>query len=177
MPIKQARFLDVKSAEDRSQFGLRVLTTRRWLRGCARTDIDVWLPDAGPSLALLTAYRKGDVDWSAFAARYQQEQRAATTCRIVRYANGKQVSDTPVPMSPLKVLEGLQKELGAVTVMYWEDTENQEPKKCHRHLLVAMMEPEPEVVPTWHEIFSQDVIEAEAVKNGIPLAFARKRRG
>ena len=48
---------------------------------------------------------------------------------------------------------------------------------CHRHLLVAMMEPEPEVVPTWHEIFSQDVIEAEAVKNGIPLAFARKRRG
>jgi hypothetical protein len=98
---------------------------------------------------------------------------------LLRYINGDRArhTDEVIQRSPLSVLQEIEEEHGLATVLCWEDTENQEPKKCHRHLLVAMMQPEPEVLPTWHEIFAQDVIESETVKNGIPVQVVRKRRG
>jgi uncharacterized protein YeaO (DUF488 family) len=132
--IKEARFLDIKNAVDRSQFGHRVLTTRRWLRGCSRSDIDCWLPDAGPSLTLLEEYRKGTIDWTTFSERYIAEQRTATSCRVVRYVDGGKVSDVVEQRSPLMVLHGIEEAHRMATVICWEDTETE----CHRHLLVAM---------------------------------------
>lgn len=176
MPIREARAADVAAMTDRSVLGASILVMRKWprTRGFNRFSVDYWLPDLGPSLILLEAYRKGDIDWPAFAERYIAEQRSATTCRVVRYANGKQINDYSVPISPIQYLRRQESENGLVTVICWEDTENQEPKKCHRHLLVAMMQPE--ALPTWHEIFAQDVIEVEAVKDGIPVQVVRRKR-
>jgi hypothetical protein len=44
------------SQEERAVYGLRVLTMHKWPRGVRRSDIDVWMPGAGPSIELLTAY-------------------------------------------------------------------------------------------------------------------------
>jgi uncharacterized protein YeaO (DUF488 family) len=51
----------------------RVLVMRRWPRGIARGAVDQWEPDLGPSIALLSAYQAGEVEWDAFAERYRSE--------------------------------------------------------------------------------------------------------
>jgi uncharacterized protein YeaO (DUF488 family) len=53
--------------------GHRLLIMRRWPRGIKKTAVDSWEPDLGPSLPLLTDYRKGKIDWPALAKRYRQE--------------------------------------------------------------------------------------------------------
>jgi uncharacterized protein YeaO (DUF488 family) len=59
MSILQASIYDLKklSPTDRASYGLRVLTTRYWLRGVGKRDLDYWIPDAGPSKWLLAALR------------------------------------------------------------------------------------------------------------------------
>lgn len=142
MAIKEARIYDVKKMPDQSVYGLRVLTMRKWPQGFSRKHVDVWLPDAGPSVELLSAYRNNPLSWSwaQFAKNYEYEQKHQQTCRIVRYVNGERVSDEPVSRSPLNVLRELEEAFGTVTVMCWEDTKDQDVKMCHRHLLVAMCE-------------------------------------
>lgn len=179
MSIKESRVATVATMSDRSSLGVSILAMRKWprTRGFNRFSVDYWLPDLGPSLGLLEAYRKGLIGWTAFAERYKDEQRAATQCRVVRYINGNRARNEHevVQRSPLAVLREIEEAHGLATVLCWEDTEHQEPKKCHRHLLVKLVESKPEVLPTWHEIFAQDVIEAEAVKNGVPVQVVRRR--
>ncbi len=55
--------------------GHRLLIMRRWPRGIKKTAVDTWEPDLGPSLPLLTDYRKGKIDWPALAQRYRQEMK------------------------------------------------------------------------------------------------------
>ena len=94
MPIKEARAADVAAMKDRRSLGVTILATRRWLRvkGLTKNSIDFWIPDLGPSLFLLEAYRKGDIDWTTFAERYKAEQQAATTLpyrEVQRWYQGK----------------------------------------------------------------------------------------
>ena len=51
----------------------RVLVMRRWPRGIPKGAVDQWEPDLGPSVALLSVYRAGDVPWDEFAAGYRWE--------------------------------------------------------------------------------------------------------
>lgn len=138
--IKEARVAIVKKMEDQSSLGQRILTMRKWPQGFAKTNVDFWIPDLGPSLDLLTAYQKKLIDWAEFSLCYKAEQRSATSCRVVRYINGNRARNAHevVQRAPLAVLREIEEEHGTATVLCWEDTENQEPKKCHRHLLVAM---------------------------------------
>ena len=48
---------------------------RRWPRGVRKDAVDHWMRDLAPSVELLRAYRAGEVDWDAFAARYLEEMR------------------------------------------------------------------------------------------------------
>ena len=60
--------------------GLRLLVMRFWPRGVAKTQVDVNLPDLGPSPELIRAYKDGKLDWPAFARAYGKEmagQKAA----------------------------------------------------------------------------------------------------
>lgn len=52
---------------------MRILVMRHWPRGIPAEAIDLWVPDAAPSEALLTAYHAG-MAWDEFRARYLAEQ-------------------------------------------------------------------------------------------------------
>lgn len=136
MPIKEARAADVAAMEDSKSLGLRVLVMRKWprMRGFTKNSVDLWLPDAGPSLSLLESYRKGDIAWLTFAERYKEEQRSATSCRVVEYSEGVKVRDEVLQRSPLAHLRAMEWAFEDVTVICWENTDTE----CHRHLLVAL---------------------------------------
>ena len=53
----------------------RVLVMRRWPRGVAKTRVQEWLRDLGPSDGLLDSYQQGagTIDWPAFEAAYLEE--------------------------------------------------------------------------------------------------------
>jgi uncharacterized protein YeaO (DUF488 family) len=165
--IKEARIYDVIASPDLSVYGLRVLTTRKWVRGVRKSDIDVWLPDAGPSESLLSDWREKRITWQQFTERYPAEQESQQTCRIVRYANGERTYDIPDSRSPLDVLRELEEAFGTVTVMCWEDT----PCECHRHILVEMSKSLAQVM---RENFAQEQLEAGAIKSGVPVSVVRK---
>lgn len=136
--IRECRVATVATMTDRSALGASILGMRKWprTRGFNRFSVDYWLPDLGPSLALLETYRKGTIDWAAFAERYKDEQRSATQCRVVRYINGNRARNPRevVQRSPLSVLREIEEEHGLATVLCWENTTCE----CHRHLLVAL---------------------------------------
>ena len=67
--IKTKRIYEPSHASD----GHRLLIMRRWPRGIKKTAVDSWEPDLGPSLPLLSDYRKRRIDWPALAQRYRQE--------------------------------------------------------------------------------------------------------
>lgn len=132
--ITEASVYAVKRMPSDAQqsLGLRVLIMRHWPRGIARQTVNVWLPDAGPSVDLLDAYNDGLVKWDEFEARYRQEQESLTYCRVVTYASDRMVSDAWVPLSPMQLLRDLEQQHGTVTVMCRERAG----EHCHRHIVV-----------------------------------------
>jgi uncharacterized protein YeaO (DUF488 family) len=134
MPIRECRAADVAAMSDRSSLGVTVLATRKWLRlrGFNKECVDIWMPDAGPSIDLLTAYRGGLVSWPEFSLFYKDEQRHATTCRVVRYDGKDIASDDVLDYGPLAVLGELEDAHGDVSVLCWEES------LCHRFLLVDL---------------------------------------
>jgi len=135
--IRQASIYSLKQLPpcDRAAYGQRVLTTRFWLRGVSRQDVDYWLPDAGPSAHLLRALRSGQVSPETALVRYEDEQRYQRACRVVHYEEGQCTCDQVVAYSPLHVLRQLEREHGTITLLCWEP----EPSPCHRHRLRALL--------------------------------------
>lgn len=136
--ILQASIYDVKRRPPEQQmalFGIRVLVTRRWLRGVSKSDVDMWLPDAGPSVQLLADYRASEIAGDEFLVRYEQEQLQQQQCRIVRYEGGERVADTVEQLSPLAWLKLLEERHGIIAVLCWEP----ETELCHRHRLLELM--------------------------------------
>jgi len=133
-PLLQASVYDVREMDpiDVQALGLRVLVMRVWPRGISWGEVDLWLPDAGPSLGLLQAYKRGEMDWGAFAERYKHEQlfewRHAGYYKIGRGKAGLRIST----MAPLQHLRALRMEHPVVTVMCVE----RPPDRCHRHVLM-----------------------------------------
>jgi uncharacterized protein YeaO (DUF488 family) len=120
-------------SQARRALGLRVLTMRFWPRGIMKSEIDIWLPDAGPSAALLAARRSGVIAWEEFVTRYLAEQDHLVTCRVVTYETGLARSDEQRAQSPDEVLRELERQYGVVTILCWEG----KGKNCHRHILLA----------------------------------------
>lgn len=125
--IQEARVFDISKLTNP---GLRVLTTRQWIRGISRSAIDVWLPDAGPSPELLQLHREGLISWAEFEHRYREEQQVAQTCRVVRYNGQEKVCDKVVNTSPVQRLRAFERYHGTVTVLCWERG-----CECHRFIL------------------------------------------
>jgi uncharacterized protein YeaO (DUF488 family) len=123
-------------SQARRALGLRVLTMRLWPRGIMKSEIDIWLPDAGPSATLLAESRSGMITWEEFVTRYQAEQDRQTACRVVTYEAGLVHSDERREQAPEEVLRELEFHHGVVTVMCWEG----KGKNCHRYILLARLQ-------------------------------------
>ena len=55
--------------------GLRILAARHRGRGLPSSAYDVWMPNLGPSEALLNAFRSGKITWAEFSRRYLRQMR------------------------------------------------------------------------------------------------------
>src|ERR1700676_4462940 len=77
-PLGQASIFDVRamSEAERASLGYLVLVMRRWPQGFSweALDLQLWLPDAGPSPELLKAYQAKQIDWEEFAQRYRVDK-------------------------------------------------------------------------------------------------------
>ena len=134
--LLQASVYDVREMNpvEVEALGLRVLVMRVWPRGISWGEVDLWLPDAGPSLRLLQAYKRGEMDWRIFAERYRHEQlfewRHAGYYKIGKGKAGLREST----IAPLQHLRALRKQYPVVTAMCVERL----PDPCHRHVLLEM---------------------------------------
>ncbi len=134
--IREASIYVLKklSEEERKPYGLRVLTMRKWPRDARRSDIDVWMPSAGPSIELLMAYHLRSIVWEEFLALYQVEQHRQRTCRIVTYGEWGQPKQEDYPYRSLDHLKLLEQRHGTVTVLCWENS-----LLCHRYTLMELL--------------------------------------
>ena len=124
------------SPQAREALGLRVLVMRRWPQGISKDSVDCWLPDAGPSLALLKALRDKDITWETFAVHYWQEQQELHTCKMFTYKQRVRTEEH-FAHGPLQQLRQLEQAYPLGKIMCWEG----EGKPCHRHLLLAHLHP------------------------------------
>jgi len=133
-PLQQASIFDVRamSEAERASLGYLVLVMRRWPQGFSweALDLQLWLPDAGPSPELLKAYQAKQIDWEEFAQRYRVEQignwRRAGYYKVGKGDEGRRESQ----MSPLQHLDELRRQYGLVTVLCHERKGH-----CHRYVL------------------------------------------
>jgi uncharacterized protein YeaO (DUF488 family) len=71
--IRTACVRDAASAAD----GHRLLITRYWPRGLTKAAVAAeWQPALAPSRELIQAFKRGQIDWRTFAARFRQEMRS-----------------------------------------------------------------------------------------------------
>jgi uncharacterized protein YeaO (DUF488 family) len=134
--LSQASVYDVirMNKQEVEALGLRVLVMRIWPRGVGWEHIDLWLPDAGPSLALLQIYKRGEIDWDTFAGRYRREQLFDWShAGYYKVGTGK-AGLRASTLAPLQHLRALRKQHSIVTVMCQERA----PDPCHRHVLVRI---------------------------------------
>lgn len=137
-PLGHASIFDVRamSEAERARLGYLVLVMRKWPQGFSWEAIGLrlWLPDAGPSSALLKALQREQIGWDEFAERYRAEQlgdwREAGYYKMGRGEVGKCQST----MSPLQHLQELRKQHGLVTALCHERQGN-----CHRYVLTQLV--------------------------------------
>lgn len=135
--IREASVYTLKklSPAEQQPYGLRALTMRRWPRGVRRSDIDVWMPSAGPSIELLMAYHMRSIVWEEFLALYRAEQQNQRTCRVVTYGKGGQPKQDDYSCRSLDHLKLLEQQHGTITVLCWENG-----PLCHRYSLMELLQ-------------------------------------
>lgn len=126
------------SPEQRAALGVGVLVMRWWPRGIAWDHLAAWLPDAGPSEALLNG-RKGRAgpevvsrSWPHFAHEYIIEQAHATTCRV-QFARGER--SVRWPSGPVATLAAMEQKYGAICLLCCEGNG----QLCHRRVLADLV--------------------------------------
>lgn len=135
--IREASVYQLKklSREERASYGLRILVMRKWPQGIRKTDIDLWMPSAGPSLALLSQLHLEAIEWDAFVQAYRSEQEQQRFCQVITYeATGRRLQQE-IPARSLDHLSFLMQCCGTITLLCWERSE-----RCHRHVLKALLE-------------------------------------
>lgn len=129
--IQAASIYDLRRSQTTPP-GIRVLTTRRWLRGVGKKELDFWCPDAGPGEELLKVYRQGQISGEEFLFWYAYEQYICASCHVIGYTNGERTSDEHFNCSPIHFLTNLEKK-GNVIIVCWERD-----RLCHREPLLTL---------------------------------------
>lgn len=110
--------------------GLRILASRFRGHGVPASAYDVWMPNLGPTEALLKAFKAGKIDWTKFNKRYKTELFADSTIdrdnRTIKNHGQK---------FTLRLLQRIAKE-DTITFMCQCAEDEQH---CHRHLLAKIL--------------------------------------
>jgi uncharacterized protein YeaO (DUF488 family) len=110
--------------------GLRILASRFRGHGVPARAYDVWMPNLGPTEALLRAFKAGKIDWVEFAKRYKNELFADSTIdrdnRTIKNHGQK---------FTLRLLQRIAKD-ETITLMCQCAEDEQH---CHRHLLAKLL--------------------------------------
>jgi len=61
--------------------GLKLVVTRRYLRGITSTRFDRWLPALAPGWELLEDWRRGLIIWPEYIVRFREEILGSTEAR------------------------------------------------------------------------------------------------
>jgi uncharacterized protein YeaO (DUF488 family) len=135
--IREASIYALKklSEEERAPYGLLILTMRKWPRGVRRSDIDVWLPSAGPSIELLLTFHTRSIVWEEFLSLYQAEQQNQQSCHVVTYTQDGQPLHADYPHRSLDHLKLLAQQHGTITILCWEAG-----TLCHRYTLRELVQ-------------------------------------
>jgi uncharacterized protein YeaO (DUF488 family) len=109
--------------------GVRILVDRLWPRGLSKQTaaINEWLKDIAPSAELRTWFGHDPERWAEFKGRYRRELR------------------TPERSAALERLRALQREKGAVTLLFAARDEG----RNHAAVLLEVLaeKPEGDVIP------------------------------
>jgi|SRR5579883_1285414 len=138
MDLQHASVFDLRGkAPEEAQvaYGLRILVMRQWPRGISRRNLDLWVPDAGPSKDLLRRYHGQDLDWEQFRAAYRQEQAEARGGRLFVYPRSAAIDriESRYTVRPVALLAWYARRQ-PVTLLCWERTGN-----CHRTVLLDLI--------------------------------------
>lgn len=110
--------------------GMRILASRFRGHGVPASAYDVWMPNLGPTEALLKAFKCGEIDWSRFSKRYKDELFADSTIdkdnRTIKNHGQK------------FTLRLLQRIAEGETVTFMCQCAEEE-QHCHRHLLAKIL--------------------------------------
>lgn len=115
MTIKTKRVYDPPEPED----GYRLLVTRSWPRGLAKTKVSGWERGLSPSQLILEAWRNALMAWETFEQMYRAE--------VVR---------TPFFLKAAKFKEQTH---GTLTLLCFEDLD-QPGAHCHRTILKDILD-------------------------------------
>lgn len=90
--------VSAKSVYERAEpgDGRRVLVTRYWPRGVPKTAADEYIPELGPSVPLLRAYKDGEITWDTYRTRYlaemRREEARAEIHRLAKTARSEKIT-------------------------------------------------------------------------------------
>ena len=120
----------VYSPIQREQDGLRILVTRIRGRGLRASRYDAWMANLGPSEKLLQKIQAGQITWAEFARTYRRElfEGGSIDRRNRNIKNHGQ-------KFTLRLLQALGKRQTITLMCHCAESE----KRCHRHLLRAML--------------------------------------
>ena len=111
--------------------GLRILAARHRGRGLPASAYDVWMPNLGPSEALLSSFRSKKITWAEFSRRYLLQMRENPPLdrenRTIKNHGQK---------FTLRLLRHLAEEQPITVMCHCAEDE----KHCHRHLLKRLIE-------------------------------------
>ncbi len=110
--------------------GLRILASRFRGHGVPASAYDVWMPNLGPTEALLRGFKAGKIDWPEFSRRYRIELFADSTIdrhnRTIKNHGQK---------FTLRLLQRMAKDETITFMCQCAETE----PYCHRHLLAKIL--------------------------------------
>ena len=78
--------------------GRRVLATRYWPRGIRKTAVDEYARKLAPSREILHAFKRGEIGWESFKARYLREMGNAEARSEIRRLADLSQSETMTVM-------------------------------------------------------------------------------
>ncbi|OGP13540.1 MAG: hypothetical protein A2052_00980 [Deltaproteobacteria bacterium GWA2_54_12] len=102
----------------REDDGFRLLVTRYWPRGVKKERVDQWIRGLGPSTELIKDWKAGVISWGEFQKRYRAEFKDPEKKKL---------------FDELKEIAAAEEN---VTLLC---TCKEEERRCHRHLLSAML--------------------------------------
>jgi uncharacterized protein YeaO (DUF488 family) len=120
----------VWSPIDRKGDGLRVLVTRFRGRGLPKERYDVWMPNLGPSEALLRTLQSGKISWAVFSKRY---------CEELFEGGSIDTRNRTIKNHGQKFTLRLLNELAASQPVTLMCLCSEDQPQCHRHLLQEVL--------------------------------------